>query len=50
MSETITLQNNEYQTITGNTLVVFYITSTLEERMSKFKFYFVVFIIPFMMG
>lgn len=28
MSETITLQNNEHQTITGDTLVVFYITST----------------------
>ncbi len=30
MSETITLQDNEYQTITGNTSVVFYITTTIQ--------------------
>ena len=30
MSETITLQDNEYQTIVGNTSVVFYITTTIQ--------------------
>ena len=40
MSETITLQNNEYQTITGNTLVVFYITSTVEKEWINLNFIF----------